>query len=254
MYNNFIVYNLSSDLSTTQNINGLAIIVDNVVAATDDEFGGPIERSEEVQDLTRVLRNVFGFFVMSFNNLSSKAFVRLLIEVIGATANGQFDMKAFILIVLSKGDKPNICDTNQEAIPTKDILSYFSNDNCPQLTNKPKIFFFQTILTKNVAVPEHRSAIPFNSCVLLTYPQKESQTPLLTQYVQDHCHDKICDIFDQIKEQIRKKDHYVEWQSNLNRHCNIILPTLQNATSFKYVTCNLLHYINACTVKIDFLI
>ena len=210
------------------------IIVDNMVAAADDELDGLVERSEEVQDLTRVLRNVFGFFVMCFNDLSSKAFIRLLIEVLGAIANHQFDMNAFILIILGKGDKPNIYDTNQETIPTKDILSYFSDENCPQLINKPKLFFFQTILTKNVVVPEHRLAIPFNSCVLLTYPQKESQTPMLTQCMQAHCHDKrICDIFDQIKEQIKKKGHYAKCQSNLNRRCNVILPTLENATLIK---------------------
>ena len=205
-----------------------------MVAAPDDELNGLVERSEEVQDLTRIFRNVFGFFVMCFNNLSSNTFFRLLIEIIGATADDKFDINAFILIFLSKGDKPNIYDANKETIPIRDILSYFSNENCPKLTNKPKLFFFQTILMKNIVFPKHRLAIPFNSCVLLTYPQKESQTSRVTQCMQAHCHDTpICDIFDQIKEQIREKGHYVEWQSNLNRHCNTILPTLQNTVSIK---------------------
>ena len=176
-----------------------------MVAAPDDELNGLVERSEEVQDLTRIFRNVFGFFVMCFNNLSSNTFFRLLIEIIGATADDKFDINAFILIFLSKGDKPNIYDANKETIPIRDILSYFSNENCPKLTNKPKLFFFQTILMKNIVFPKHRLAIPFNSCVLLTYPQKESQRSRLTQCMQAHCHNTlICDIFDQIKEQIRE--------------------------------------------------
>ena len=50
---------------------------------------------------------------------------------------------AFVLCILSHGGKGFIVGTDEEHITIDTITAMFDGESCPQLLNKPKIFFFQ---------------------------------------------------------------------------------------------------------------
>ena len=113
--------------------------------ANPNRFNGQqAERREEVQDLNSFFRNTLEFMVLIFNCLSSKNILNLLATVQQIPPEFQARFNAFVLIILSKGKTPEIYGSNNETIPIADILGCFSDENCPQLKNKPKLFFFQT--------------------------------------------------------------------------------------------------------------
>lgn len=54
-----------------------------------------------------------------------------------------------IVVIMSHGtgherhDSTEVVGIDDNLLPTTWILEQFANDNCPQLSNKPKIFIFQ---------------------------------------------------------------------------------------------------------------
>ena len=185
-----------------------------------------MERREEVQDLNFFLKDKLGFLVLCFNGLSSKALKDLLKIVQDIATEFRANFNAFALIILSKGGAPEIYGSNNEPIPIGDILSYFSDENCPQFMNKLKLFFFQTILNEVGPVPQRRISIPSNSVVLSVYPTNESQVPVFVDRVKARCRTTpIDEIVDTIKEQLRDHNCRVECRKNFDRHCNRILAT-----------------------------
>ena len=212
-----------------QGIKGLAIIVDNIegIGCTDDQSNSlKMERREEVQDLTRVFRNMFGFLVLCFNSLSKNSILELLRIVHKVATEFDATLNAFVLIILSKGEAPEIYDSNNESVPLVDVLDPFSDENCPQLMNKPKLFFFQTILTKDIVVPERRLEILSNYVFLSAYPRVESEIPLFVDRMDSLCYTTpIGNIFNKIKEQLRDKNCRVECRINLDPQCDKILAT-----------------------------
>ena len=225
-------------------LNGIAIIVDNISAVT-DESSSPLredceqndtesitsesssllrESCKEVQDLESLFKDTLDFLVLCFNNLTSEALHALLTELVETCH--VFNVHAFALVILSKGKQQNLYDANNEIIPTQDVLGHFSS---PQLADKPKIFIFETILdlTNNIDIKELDLTLPDNSIVLTTYPQSESQLPVLTDRIQaQYRNTPISDIFHDIVQQITANDHHAECQSNLDTQ--FILPTYQN--------------------------
>ena len=184
------------------------------------------ERREEVQDLNFLLKNTLGFLVLCFSCLSSIALSNLLTTVQQIPIEFHEKFNAFVLIILSKGSTPEIYGSNNETILIADILGCFSDENCPQLKNKPKLFFFQTILTEDRAVSDRRIRTPSNSAVLSAYPRRQSQVPTFVGRMRALCYTTpIDEIVDKIKEQLRDQNCHVECGKNFDRHCNRILAT-----------------------------
>ena len=209
-------------------IKGLTIIVDNMEAIADDQPNSlQIERREEVQELTRVFKDMFGFLVLCFNSLSIKSIFLLLSIVHNIATEFDATLNAFVLIILSKGKAPEIYDNKKESISIGEVLSHFSDENCPQqLKNKPKLFFFQTILTEDTIVPERRLQILPNSVFLSAFPRSESEVPLFVDRMRTLCYTTaIGNIFNKIKEQLRDKNVRVECRINLDLQCDKILAT-----------------------------
>ena len=50
---------------------------------------------------------------------------------------------AFILVVLSYGGNGTVICTDDKEVPLRDIVNVFTDDNCPKLKGKPKLFFIQ---------------------------------------------------------------------------------------------------------------
>ena len=185
-----------------------------------------MERREEVHDLNYYFKNTLGFLVLCFNCLSSKALNDLLTIVQDIATEFRAKFNAFVLIILSEGKAPGIYGSNNEAIPIGDILGYFSDENCPQLKYKPKLFIFQTIRTKNRAVIDHRISSPSNSVVLSVYPTNESQVPVFVDRMKALCFTTpIDEIVDKIKQELRDQNCRVESRTNFDRPCNRILAT-----------------------------
>ena len=185
-----------------------------------------MERREEVYDLNFFLKDTLGFLVLCFNCLSSKNLRDLLTIVQQIAIEFHAKFNAFALIILSKGGAQEIHGSNNETIPIGDILSYFSDENCPQFMNTLKLFIFQTIQTENRAVIDRRISSPSNSVVFSVYPTNESQVPVFIDRMKALCSTTpIDEIVDKIKEQLRDHNCRVECIKNFDRHCNRILPT-----------------------------
>ena len=211
----------------TPGIKGLAIIIDNVGETNADESNGlQVERREEVQDINYIFKNTLGFLVLCFNCLSSKALLKLLTTIVQEIATEfHANLNAFVLIVLGKGEAPEIYGSNNETIPIGNILGCFSDEKCPQLKYKPKLFIFQTILTRNRNVPQHRISSPSNSVVLSVYPTNESQVPVFVDRMKALCSTTpIEEMVDKIKREL-KQNCRVECRTNFDRHCNKIFAT-----------------------------
>ena len=186
------------------------------------------ERREEVQDLIFFLKNTLGFLVLCFNCLSSKPLKNLLAIVQEIPNEFYAKFNAFVLIILGKGKAPEIYGSNNETIPTREILSFFSDENCSQLTYKPKLFIFQTILTstKIPAFSDRRIPTPSNSVVLSVYPRNESQIPVFIDHIKDlYYNTPIDEVVEEFKEQFRDQNCHVECRKNFDCDCNRILAT-----------------------------
>ena len=243
-------------------LNGIAIIVDNISVVTNESSSPLREDSEqndpetnvsesssllsedrnqndpetnatesssllrecckEVQDLESLFKDKLDFHVLRFNNLTSEP-LNVLLKVVAETCHF-FDIRAFALVILSKGKQRNLYDTNNNIILTQDVLDRFSS---PQLADKPKIFIFETILTKTINTKELELTLPHNSIVLTTCPQTTSQLPVLTDRIQIQYHNTpISNIFHDIVQQITANGHHAEYQSSIDTQ--FILTTYQN--------------------------
>jgi len=50
---------------------------------------------------------------------------------------------AFVLVLLTHGSQGSVYGIDGEKVPVDAITSLFDGCNCPQLQNKPKLFFIQ---------------------------------------------------------------------------------------------------------------
>ena len=165
------------------------------------------EESSDNENLKSFFNTTFGFLVMSFNNLTPEAIDGLLSGVMKAA--NCFDIRAFALVVLSN---------RKQKIPTQKILDRFSG---PDVTDKPKMFVFQTILARDRIV--QNLSLPPNSVVLTAYSQNTDQIrELSTLIMQSRC----CN--EQLKRDIlcRFRGDRFELQRNLDTF--FVLPNLQS--------------------------
>ena len=127
-----------------------AIIIDNCEEVTSGEDGTRV-----INDQAKSLKEAFegvGFCVLYFNSLSSESIARLL-----QSFRDNFDhsqLSAFALVFLSKGQTPQLYDTNNEIVPFDTVFQFFYSDESP-LAKIPKMFFFDVVCldVKNINRP-----------------------------------------------------------------------------------------------------
>ncbi|XP_059815642.1 caspase-2-like, partial [Hypanus sabinus] len=119
---------------------GLAVIVSNV------RFGGAQElvdrQGGEVDHwaLERLLISL-GFDVRSFHDRTAEVMRSELLQF--ARLPDHRSNHSCVVALLSHGVEGAIYGTDGELLQLQDVFRLFDNDSCPQLQNKPKIFFIQ---------------------------------------------------------------------------------------------------------------
>lgn len=112
---------------------GMCIIFNHKIFETLPERKG----TEKDENSLRCLFNSFGFQVRVFNDLTWRELDRRL-EYFGQLNYDDFDL--IIICVLSHGE-PGTIWAKDRAYLVEDLWSEFSDDRCPSLAGKPKLFF-----------------------------------------------------------------------------------------------------------------
>ncbi|KAM6132116.1 caspase-10 isoform 2-T2 [Phoenicopterus ruber ruber] len=68
------------------------------------------------------------------------------------------DRDCFICCILSHGESGAIYGTDEELVPIRMIMSHFTAKQCPQLAEKPKLFFIQACQGKEIQCPVYVEA------------------------------------------------------------------------------------------------
>lgn len=82
--------------------------------------------------------------IMNYKNESSLKQVDINIVVIMSHGTGK-----------ERHDSTEVVGIDDKLLPTTWILEQFTNDNCPHLSNKPKIFIFQCCRWVKILVFKH---------------------------------------------------------------------------------------------------
>ncbi|ELT98035.1 hypothetical protein CAPTEDRAFT_89522 [Capitella teleta] len=73
-------------------------------------------------------------------NVTAKGMKKLLVD----EARMQFNSEAFVLFIMSHGAQGRVYGNDGKYLDIEeDIVPVFDGKNCPELINKPKIFFIQ---------------------------------------------------------------------------------------------------------------
>lgn len=83
---------------------------------------------------------MLGFEIQTYENLPYLAMGRTL-ESISKIDFKKYD--AFVMCLLSHGERNVIYSTDSIPVPLDSIKQYFDGVRCPGLANKPKMFFMQ---------------------------------------------------------------------------------------------------------------
>lgn len=88
------------------------------------------------------------FKVLHYRNLTSMAMLECFKKIVQRPELSQHD--AFISIILTHGDDSRVLiGTDASRLKVDDFTHFFTNANCPQLNNKPKLFFIQACRGSN---------------------------------------------------------------------------------------------------------
>ncbi|XP_072350527.1 caspase-2-like, partial [Scyliorhinus torazame] len=119
---------------------GLAIILSNVtfggVRDLVDREGGEIDQLV----LSQLFKDL-GFSILSLHNQSAEVMHGELVRFAAQPDHRSVD--SCVVAVLSHGVEGAVYGSDGELLQIQDIFRLFDNDNCPQLQNKPKMFFIQ---------------------------------------------------------------------------------------------------------------
>ena len=96
-----------------------------------------------VKRLNHILKERFHFNVLNFSSLSHSA-VHILINTLSRIDHSGLSCLVVILIDSRTEEAPSAT-----SIRSNEIINYFSEEQCPSLKNKPKVFLFQTVSAGN---------------------------------------------------------------------------------------------------------
>ncbi|KAH3781396.1 caspase-2-like [Dreissena polymorpha] len=94
----------------------------------------------DVEKLTELFSQ-FHFEVIVKEDLQRDAMSRVLFQF--SADKSLMDSDCFVCIICSHGTREGIYGTDGEIIPIEEVTSHFDGEHCPQLQEKPKLFFIQ---------------------------------------------------------------------------------------------------------------
>ena len=95
---------------------------------------------KDADDLENLFSCKLGFKVLRYNDMPETE----MMQNMEALREKNHDMFcAFVVIILSHGDRGIIYSSDSKKIPIKNISNMFTASNCPSLRGKPKIFIIQ---------------------------------------------------------------------------------------------------------------
>ncbi|XP_028924109.1 caspase-10-like isoform X2 [Ornithorhynchus anatinus] len=102
---------------------------------------------KDVAELERVFRWL-GLDVETFNDKTRQEMVATLEE---CSRRPDHDVRdCLVCCVLSHGESGAVYSADEELIPIRQIMSYFTAKDCPSLAHKPKLFFIQACQGKDI--------------------------------------------------------------------------------------------------------
>ncbi|CAG2108820.1 unnamed protein product, partial [Medioppia subpectinata] len=114
------------------------LTVTNATTIKSTEYGDVTGTTADASRLSSVFEQLF-FRVKLYENKTADKMKALLADIAADKALVKHD--ALVVIILSHGAEEGIYGTDGVTVPLKTILEMFNNENCPQLIDKPKMFF-----------------------------------------------------------------------------------------------------------------
>ncbi|EOB05063.1 Caspase-10, partial [Anas platyrhynchos] len=151
---------------------GFCIVINNVT------FDGDLQERKGSYKDAEELKRVFtwlGLDVMTYTDQTSEQ-IKELMEMWQQLKDHK-DRDCFICCILSHGESGAIYGKDGELVSIRVIMSYFTAKRCPQLAEKPKLFFIQACQGKEIQRPVYVEAdarIPDFSSVQQSLSPSES--------------------------------------------------------------------------------
>lgn len=131
---------------------GYLLIINN------ENFLGTFEQrsgsSKDAIDLKELFWRL-GFHCDIFSDLKIREMKSVLSRF--AKIEDHKNLSCCALALMSHGDENNIFGIQGEKIPVNELISYFNDQNCPNLKNKPKLFIIQTCRNNNPTTNDTRN-------------------------------------------------------------------------------------------------
>nr|XP_006120134.1 caspase-10-like isoform X1 [Pelodiscus sinensis]XP_006120135.1 caspase-10-like isoform X1 [Pelodiscus sinensis] len=102
---------------------------------------------KDAESLARVF-TWLGLDVKTYPDQTSVEIENLMQE--WRTWNDHRDRDCFVCCILSHGESGSIYGADEQEVPIRRIMSYFTARQCPQLAEKPKLFFIQACQGKEI--------------------------------------------------------------------------------------------------------
>ncbi|XP_065526123.1 caspase-10 [Lathamus discolor] len=151
---------------------GLCLVINNVKFDKSlSERKGSFKDAEELERVFTWL----GLDVRTYTDLTSQKIKELLQT--WQQLQDHKDSDCFICCILSHGESGAVYGKDEELVSIRTIMSYFTATRCPQLAEKPKLFFIQACQGKEIqcAVPVKTDArIPDSSSMQESFSPSES--------------------------------------------------------------------------------
>ncbi|XP_074001117.1 caspase-10 [Numenius arquata] len=151
---------------------GFCLVINNV------EFDGSLQERKgscrDAEELQRVF-TWLGLDVKPYKNLTSWEIKRVMQT--WQHSQDHKDRDCFICCILSHGESGAIYGKDEELVSIRMIMSHFTARQCPQLAEKPKLFFIQACQGKEIQRPVYVEAdaqIPALSSIQQSISPSES--------------------------------------------------------------------------------
>eukprot|EP00914_Ancora_sagittata_P018618 GHVO01036917.1.p1 GENE.GHVO01036917.1~~GHVO01036917.1.p1 ORF type:complete len:279 (+),score=35.16 GHVO01036917.1:90-926(+) len=122
----------------------LAVVINNV------DFDDKEVRKGSHYDVINI-RNLLNKLkfpdVMEKTNLNAQGMRDYLEKDVREKLKERPDVDAFVAVIMSHGSKGCVLGTDLKEVKIEDIVSMFNGNNCPELKDKPKLFFVQACQT-----------------------------------------------------------------------------------------------------------
>ncbi|XP_067405025.1 caspase-10 isoform X2 [Emydura macquarii macquarii] len=124
---------------------GYCLIINNF------SFIGTLQKRRGSCKDAEVLAQVFtwlGLDVKTYEDKTSEEIEKLMQE--WRSMKDLKDRDCFVCCILSHGESGSVYGIDEQQVPIRTIMSYFSARQCPQLAEKPKLFFIQACQGKKI--------------------------------------------------------------------------------------------------------